>query len=128
MGNITLNISRHELRCRCGNCNYEFADFETIEAIQAACDHFASKRCLFKSVLNITGPARCPAHNASVGGARDSYHMNGGAIDHNIAGVSQKDLAAFYDQMAPEKFGIGIYTKKGFVHLDARPIAARWGE
>lgn len=127
MGNITKNISRHELRCRCGNCNYEYADYATIKAIQNACDFFAQKLGVNKVVLYISGPARCPAHNEAEGGEDDSMHLNGGALDHGIKGVSQRQLAAYYDRAYPHKFGVGTYSKKGFVHLDARPIAARWG-
>lgn len=128
MGNITKNISRHELRCRCGNCNYEYADYETIKAIQGACDFFAEKMGMHKAVLIITGPARCPEYNAEVGGADQSMHKNGGGIDHIIKSVSPRLLASYYDRLYPNKFGIGTYTSKNFVHLDARPIAARWGE
>ncbi|CAM0047366.1 hypothetical protein VPHK406_0067 [Vibrio phage K406] len=46
MGDLTKNISRHEVACRCGNkfgtCNAEAMDFETIAIVQDACDHFAN--------------------------------------------------------------------------------------
>jgi len=124
VGDLTKNISRTELKCQCGNCNYQFADFETIMAIQFACNHFAELLNRPKVTLIITSAARCPEHNKTVGGARNSYHQTGAAIDHVIKDVSNYELAEFYRRNYPNKFGVGEY--RNFVHLDSRPDAARW--
>jgi uncharacterized protein YcbK (DUF882 family) len=126
MGDITKNISRRELKCRCGNCGCEFVDYQAIEAVQGACDYFAEIRGLERVTLHITSAARCPDHNAAVGGAKKSKHVAAGAIDHYIQWVSAEDLAEYYRGKYPGKFGIGEYQDKGFVHLDSRSTEARW--
>ena len=123
MGDLTKNISRYELRCKCGNCNYQSMDIETINAIQGACDHF-SLELGFRVTLYITSAARCFKYNLVVGSNDDSMHPRMCAIDHYIKGVSMKELFDYYNNKYPGKFGIGLY--KLFVHLDSRPNQARW--
>lgn len=121
MGDLTKNISRHELKCKCDdpNCKYHFVDFQTITIVQEACDHFAKKLGVDKVVLCIHSAQRCPTHNENEGGAEHSYHPLGGALDHHIKGVSVTELYDYYCHKYPRKFGIGKYTT--FVHFDTRP-------
>lgn len=68
---------------------------------------------------------RSPKHNKAVGGASQSKHMLGLAIDCR------------QDNQNPEEFlkaavavgfrGIGTYPKQNFIHVDARTQKARWG-
>ncbi len=42
MGDLTKNISRHELLCKCGKCNVRVQDHEpVIQVIQGVCDFYA---------------------------------------------------------------------------------------
>ncbi|CAM0048722.1 endolysin [Vibrio phage K404] len=140
MGDLTKNISRHEVACRCdnkfGTCNAEAMDFETIAIVQDACDHFAKKLDVDKVVLLISSGNRCPAYNdtpvkdGGVGGSKGSYHKLAMAMDHRIKGVSIKDLYDYYNTKYPNRLGLGYYPPrgkyKGFVHLDPRNYKARW--
>lgn len=119
MGDLTKNISRHEVKCKCGRCDYRTIDFELANIIQGACDHFAAKFKTDRVVLGITSAHRCPIHNAKVGGAPDSMHLKGNAVDHYILGVAIEELHKYYQDTLPaNKFGLKLYLDKGFVHLD----------
>lgn len=121
---ISKNIYRQELACKCG-CGFDSCDFETINVVQGACDHFAKKLGVEKVVLNINCAARCEKHNKAVGGEDHSLHLQARAIDHTISGTSPKELADYYRTTYPNKYGIGEY--KTFVHLDTRTNGpARW--
>lgn len=140
MGNLTKNISRHEVQCQCGDkfgkCNAHAMDFETITIVQEACDHFAGKLKVKKVVLLINSGSRCATYNdtpkekGGVGGSAGSYHKLSMAMDHRIKGVSIDDLYDYYNTKYPSRLGLGYYPpsgkKKGFVHLDPRPSKARW--
>lgn len=140
MGDLTKNISRHEIACKCNNkfgkCNFTAMDFETINMVQDACDHFAEKLGVEKVVLRINSGSRCPKYNdtpkklGGVGASKGSYHKSSSAIDHRIEGVSIKDLYDYYDEKYPNRLGLGYYPpggkRKGFVHIDPRNYRARW--
>jgi uncharacterized protein YcbK (DUF882 family) len=70
--------------------------------------------------LPIVSGYRCPEHNRAVGGAPDSQHMYGSAVDIplGLVTVNQAAQAGF----------IGIGTQHGTVrHLDIRDgTVARW--
>lgn len=72
---------------------------------------------------------RCPKTNAmlaanSEGVARKSLHMQGKAIDINVAG---RQLAKIRQAAADLKLGgVGIYSKSSFVHVDTGAVRY-WG-
>lgn len=74
--------------------------------------------------ITITSGYRDPISNRSVGGARDSRHMYGDAVDFCIDGLNLVD--AFYKLKRYHKLG-GLAVGNGFIHVDLRPgAAARW--
>jgi hypothetical protein len=70
---------------------------------------------------------RSPAHNAAVGGASQSRHMQADACDWDISTINRfgrdKFLAAC--EAIWKNNGIGVYPG-GNIHTDARPYRARW--
>jgi uncharacterized protein YcbK (DUF882 family) len=81
--------------------------------------------------ISITGPNRCKQHNKAVGGAPESQHIYGRAVDHKIIikesgeHVSPMDVYDYYDSHHKDKYGVGLYTNR--VHIDTRSgLAARW--
>lgn len=125
MGDLTKNISRHEVACRCGNCSCDTLDYETANVVQECCDFFATALGVPKVVLNVHSGHRCVAYNKRVGGAIGSQHVKGRALDISIAGVSPEMIANYLDTKYPQKYGIGTYH--GFVHVDTRSgPPARW--
>ncbi|MEO1446559.1 MAG: D-Ala-D-Ala carboxypeptidase family metallohydrolase [Cyanobacteria bacterium J06635_11] len=74
--------------------------------------------------IKITSGYRDPISNRSVGGARDSRHMYGDAVDFWVDGMDVVDV--FYKLKSYHPRG-GLAVGNGFVHLDLRPGSpARW--
>lgn len=74
--------------------------------------------------IHITSGYRDPYSNRSVGGARDSRHMYGDAVDFWVEGLDLVDV--FYRLKGYHPRG-GLAVGSGFVHIDLRPgAAARW--
>jgi len=123
MGDLTKNISRHELACKCG-CGLQSMDWETIEIVQECCNHFATKNNIDRVRLDIHSAARCLTHNKAVGSNDRSQHPKCCAIDFHIHGIKPQKVYDYLVQKYPSKYGMGNY--KGFTHIDSRPDKARW--
>lgn len=69
---------------------------------------------------------RSPEHNASIDGARRSYHMRGVAFDVRMDNVDPHRFEALAKKAGFS--GIGIYANSGFIHIDIRADlgAAPW--
>lgn len=73
--------------------------------------------------LVVLSAYRTPAHNKAVGGAQDSQHAQGRALDLlPPKGWASMDLAAVAAEIPAIK-GLGVYHH--FVHIDIRPTASR---
>lgn len=124
MGDLTKNISRHEIACKCG-CGYDTIDFETIKIVQETCDHFTNVSGSERVILDITSGARCAEHNNRVGGAAGSQHPQNRAIDFRIRGVNPFKVYDYLNERFPNKYGLGRY--KTFTHVDSRTTGmGRW--
>lgn len=134
MGNLTKNLSTEEFACRCNypDCHLKLvAHMPLVLAIQGAADHFADKHIARVKIV-ISGPNRCPKHNAAEGGAKESTHQDAIAADHHleiaVGGrwvlIAPLELYKYYDSKYPNKYGIGLYDNR--VHLDTREVRARW--
>lgn len=133
MGDLTKNISRHELVCKCGKCDVTTLDDEpVIDIVQDTCDYFASENNVDKVTLIITSAARCYTYNRGrkVGSNDNSQHPRARAIDFKIfIDGKQIDPQLVYNQLNdkhPRKLGLGNYVT--FTHVDTRPNKARWSE
>lgn len=138
MGDLTKNISRSELECKCG-CGFDTADFELVELLQKTVDHFEDiEGCSVR--IDITGPNRCKEHNEKVqkqynknyvAYSSKTQHMDGRAADFklfNRVTVKQIDpdrVADYLELECSGRFGIGRYRNR--VHIDTRTVGpARW--
>jgi uncharacterized protein YcbK (DUF882 family) len=78
--------------------------------------------------IHVHSGYRSPAHNAKVGGKKNSCHMKAMAADITCKSKTPKQLAAIIEKLIAGKKlkqgGIGIYP--GFVHYDVRGSKARW--
>lgn len=70
--------------------------------------------------INLTNAYRTEAHNKSVGGASNSYHLYGMAADIYVSGMDATSLAKVIDNLFPTTFCVIAYPKKGIVHFDVR--------
>ena len=129
MGNLTKNISRYELACSCG-CGFTSMDFETINIVQEACDHFAGEQGVGKVMLTINSAARCltynrkPVSKGGPGSNNKSQHPLANAMDFSISGVSPLEVYEYLNNKYPTQYGIGRYVE--FTHFDSRNYKARW--
>ena len=75
----------------------------------------------------ITSGYRSPEYNKSVGGAKDSMHCSGKAIDVHVPNVSPIKVAAWVLDNYSFVNGVGLDVYKGYTHLDCRDgIKAYW--
>jgi len=68
----------------------------------------------------ITSGYRSPEYNAQVGGAVNSYHIQGKAIDIHVPNVHPIKVAAFVMEKLPSVKGIGVDIFSGYCHFDLR--------
>lgn len=129
MGDLTLNISKSELKCKCGNCKVRIQGHEPIiQMVQDCCAHFAKIHNVEKVRLQINSAARCRDHNLSVGSNDESQHLRCNAMDIKIfvgdERIPPKAVYEYFDNKYPNSMGLGLYTN--FTHADSREIKARW--
>ena len=134
MGDLTKNISQHELNCKCKDpdCNVTIlANEPIIKIVQKTCDHFRRKYKVAKVTLVITSGARCYVYNRSelVGSTDDGQHPRACAIDFKIylpsgEQVPTKDVYGYMDKQNPNSLGLGLY--RSFNHADGRSVKGRW--
>lgn len=119
MGDISEHLSRSEVRCHCGNCNLDGADFVTVVLFEKI------RKWLGDRAITITNWNRCPAHNARVGGSKNSYHLRSRAFDMYHPVYTPGEILVILEKRIPNDFGIGTYPDKKFNHIDSGPFR-RW--
>ncbi len=110
-------FKRSEFKCKCGNCKFDTVDYELVKVLDELREHF-------NAPTTITSGCRCTSHNASIGGAKSSYHLYGKAADIKVSGSTPPMVYEYLDNKYPDKYGIGKYA--GWVHIDVRTDKARW--
>jgi hypothetical protein len=90
-------------------------DENLVKYLQKIRSHFG------KSVY-INSGYRCKTHNAAVGGASASNHMDGEAADIRIDGVTPLEIAQYAEHIG--MLGIGVYDWG--VHVDTRTSKYFW--
>lgn len=118
--------------------NFNLAEFACKDGTPVPADLIPNVELLAKNLqvlrdhlgepIHINSGYRSPAHNAAVGGKKNSYHMKAMAADITCKSKTPKQLAAVIEKLIADKKmkqgGIGIYP--GFVHYDVRGTKARW--
>ena len=115
MGDLTRNISRWEVACKCG-CGFDTVDFATATIVQETCDRIAHNTDQTSVVLHVNSCCRCEKHNEDEGGADDSKHLSGRAIDFWIEGIDPELVYNHLNSRFPCSYGIGNY--EDFTHFD----------
>ena len=116
MGDLTKNFSRDEFLCPCcGEGNPNPLLVQTLQKL----------RELAQVVVNVNSGYRCEAHNAAVGGAKNSKHMENLAADVEVEGWDQdRTMAAIEHLVREDKAYVGyaykIVKSKRAVHIDVR--------
>lgn len=113
---------------RCNHCRKLPGDDEAV--VNAARMMENIRRILGNRPIRVLSWYRCPAHNKAVGGASNSQHLFGRAVDFTLKDLSpggaQTILKRYHGEGGFIK-GLGRYH--GFTHVDNRPgeIAEWWG-
>lgn len=114
---------------------FDTREFESRDGKESPYEHVVQGKLLallnairskFKLPIIVNSGYRSPEHNAAIGGAKNSFHVQGLAAD--IRPVDMNDLKLLRElalEMNPNG-GVGWYDN--FVHVDARGKRARWDE
>lgn len=113
-------FDRDEFACKCGEHCDGFPvepDRELVRILMKVREHFSAP-------VIINSGVRCQTHNANVGGASKSQHMQGTAADIRVKGAAPETVAAYLETLLPNTGGIGVYST--FTHVDVRKLKSRW--
>jgi len=69
---------------------------------------------------------RPPAVNRAIGGASQSRHLSGDAVDFNIEGINPWDIYRRYDKTWSGGLAAVDRGSFRFCHIDGRPYRSRW--
>lgn len=111
-------FDRDEFSCKC-SCGFATVDVELLEVL-------TDVREFFDAPIVITSGCRCYEHNISVGGSKNSKHVQGIASDFYVKGIHEDTVADYLETKYNNKYGIGRYD--GRTHIDTRSTPARWDE
>tara|TARA_R100000541_G_scaffold23737_1_gene33508 strand:- start:17 stop:409 length:393 start_codon:yes stop_codon:yes gene_type:complete len=124
---LTDNFSKSEFNCKCG-C--EMPD-DVLDNIKCLAIQLQAIRDRFNASLIINSAYRCPNHNRSIGGVKNSQHVLGKAADIVVKGFSPNEVANTIESMLRNEYnphfnigGLGRYNT--FTHIDIRGHMARW--
>lgn len=114
-------FTREEFKCKCGG---KYCDGYPAEPDETLVKLLEQIRKHFGTPVTVTSGIRCSAHNANVGGASASQHLQGTAADIQLKGIQPDDVAAYVETLMPNAGGIGVYST--FIHVDVRAAKSRW--
>ena len=125
----SIHLSWEELRCRDGE-PYPLV-WRTNRILPLAMEFEIIRALCGNKPIRVLSAYRTPAHNARIGGARYSEHVQGRALDlAPPVGMSVLEFAELINTRAGHLDswirGIGVYA--GFVHIDTREAEdlVRW--
>lgn len=122
-GMITENFSWGEAFIHASEADIRTATPEILRNIRIQADAMESIRKFFGGFpVFITSWYRSSEHNARVGGARHSYHLQGLATDFIVSGL----LPAYVQKKLDNLWLGGLGYGATFTHIDSRGYRARF--
>lgn len=105
---------------------------QVVANLKLVCDHILEPlRAHFEKPIKVNSGYRSPELNVAVGGSKTSSHCLGEAVDLEIMGVSNHEVAKWiadncpYDQIILEGFSAGD-PNSGWVHASYRASGNRF--
>ena len=121
---LTKNFDTHEFESKDGLSTPK----NLMPNIQELADNLQVLRDNFGLPISINSGYRSPSHNRSIGGVKNSQHVQGKAADITVSGKSPKEVHQAIENLIAEgkmkQGGLGLYST--FVHYDIRGTKARW--
>ena len=109
------NFSEYEFACKCG-CGYNDIHYDTL-------DFLDKLRKAIGQPISIVSGCRCESHNKNVGGAPNSKHCEGKAVDIICQPTSPRVLLLHCMALYPDCIqGIGISLGSSIIHLAVQDI------
>lgn len=111
-------FSDKELACKCGKCD------SSNHMDPVFMDRLNELRAVYGAPMYLTSAYRCPEHNEAVGGAPNSPHTKGIAVDVLVSGQHAHRLTKLAFKYGFTGIGVkqsGEYNSR-FIHLDTAPM------
>lgn len=114
---LSPHFSEHECACRCG-CGFNQVSPRLLGLAEKV-------REILGAPMIVHSVCRCPARNKETGGAAESQHLRGRAMDFHVKGLDHEEAykkirSAFNSGQLTELGGLFLYDWG--VHIDIRPI------
>ncbi|WP_207637552.1 D-Ala-D-Ala carboxypeptidase family metallohydrolase [Desulfotruncus alcoholivorax] len=114
---LSPHFKEQEFACRC--CGLVRVNLYLVDMLEQLRERLGGRPVV------ITSGYRCPEHNRIVGGAKQSQHLLGNAVDIEVDGLVPGEVATAAGQVG--FLGVGLYPT--FAHVDVRQSGpARWTE
>lgn len=115
---LSTNFKVKEFACKDGSDAVLVAP-RLVMVLQSIRSHFGVP-------VVIRSAYRTPQYNEQVDGAEHSQHCYGTAADIVVRGKTPAAVAAYARELMPDWGGVGVYSQKGFTHIDIREARADW--
>lgn len=108
-------FNKEEFRCKCGGKYCDGFPAQPEKKLVQLADRV---RGHFDSPAIVSSGVRCAAHNANVGGAAASRHMQGKAMDFTVRGRTASQVLEFVQQQKEVRYAYAIDAS--YVHMDVQ--------
>ena len=116
--NITTNFTWREVFVGIRPNEWQEVTLKMLQNVYLMALQMEKARAYWKRPMRITSWLRVPSHNARIGGAENSWHMTGLAVDWQFTDGSIPTVAEYKKYRIWWVGGLGINRAKGFVHND----------
>lgn len=109
---VSKNFQVWEFACKDGT-NKVLIDTDILDILQKVRDKFG--------IVDISSAYRTPSHNKNIGGASNSYHIYGKAVDFRCRNYKAREILLFLEDLGVK--GIEMIDEN-YIHIDSRP--SKW--
>lgn len=106
-----MYFDKSEFACKCRKCGG--FPVEPKEKLIRVADRV---RKHFGTAATVSSGVRCATHNSNVGGVSNSRHLQGKAMDFDIAGKTAQQVLAYVQQQPEIRYAYAI--DNDYVHMD----------
>ena len=116
--NLSANFKVREFGCKDGS-DKVLIDVDLVAKLQ-------DLRTYLNKPITITSGYRTDSYNKQCGGAENSYHLKGQAVDIYCNGVKPIVIALWAEFNGLGGIGVYLDRSQEFVHIDTRENKYRW--